>query len=258
MKLFPVLAVFLIPIVMQVQDLPENLLNKKEDEEILFSFNKIDSISESYDTNFSANSAKDYNRLKLLEEKEKLIASLLQKYKDFKMISLNIFILLITSVLCLLYYFKTQLLYKKRFEELIIKSNNCAATSNKPHNAYKNKIPEEVIKDVLCQLDIFETEKGFLSHDVSLQELAKSFKTNPRYLSGVVNLEKKKNFSNYINDLRVEFAFKKLAESNLFRKYSIKAIAHDIGFKTDASFSKAFFKKYGIFPSLYIKNLEKE
>ncbi|NVK53168.1 MAG: AraC family transcriptional regulator, partial [Flavobacteriaceae bacterium] len=43
-----------------------------------------------------------------------------------------------------------------------------------------------------------------------------------------------------------------------FRKYSVKAIAHEVGFNTAESFSKAFFKFAGIKPSYFIKELNKK
>jgi AraC-like DNA-binding protein len=46
-----------------------------------------------------------------------------------------------------------------------------------------------------------------------------------------------------------------LKEDQKFRKYTIKAIAIEIGFNTDQAFSKAFHKKTGVFPSSFIKEL---
>ena len=41
------------------------------------------------------------------------------------------------------------------------------------------------------------------------------------------------------------------------RKYTIKAIAAECGYKNAESFSKAFYKINGIYPSYYIKKIEK-
>ena len=67
-----------------------------------------------------------------------------------------------------------------------------------------------IIENILRQLDVFETQNKFLSKDVSLNEIAKKFETNSTYLSKVINLKKDKNFSQYINDLRINFAIKEL------------------------------------------------
>jgi AraC-like DNA-binding protein len=65
-----------------------------------------------------------------------------------------------------------------------------------------------------------------------------------------------KNFSHYINDLRIDFAIEELKENSTFRKYTIKAIANECGFKSAESFSKSFYKTYGIYPSFYLKQLQ--
>ncbi|TSE03808.1 AraC family transcriptional regulator [Aquimarina algiphila] len=49
----------------------------------------------------------------------------------------------------------------------------------------------------------------------------------------------------------------KLKEDRIFRKYTVKAIAQDIGFNNAEAFAKAFYKKTGIYPWYFIKELEK-
>ena len=104
-------------------------------------------------------------------------------------------------------------------------------------------------------MDLFEAENKFLSNEVSLNEMAKNFSTNSTYLSKVINLKKDKNFSQYINDLRIDYSIQLLETNPKFRKYTIKAIASECGFKSAESFSKGFYKKHGIYPSYFLKQL---
>ena len=90
-----------------------------------------------------------------------------------------------------------------------------------------------------------------------MHNLSKSLSTNSNYLSKIINFYKGKNFSSYISDLRIDYCVEKLKTDEIFIKYSIKAIAFDIGFNNTESFSKAFYKKTGIYPSFFIKELEK-
>ncbi|RKN13156.1 AraC family transcriptional regulator, partial [Aquimarina sp. AD1] len=60
------------------------------------------------------------------------------------------------------------------------------------------------------------------------------------------------------NELRIDFVVEKLKSDSKFRKYTIKAIANDIGFNTTDAFSRSFHKKTGIFPSFFLKQLEKK
>ena len=64
------------------------------------------------------------------------------------------------------------------------------------------------------------------------------------------------NFSSYISNLRIEYCLKKLKSDFKFRKYSITAIAFEIGFNNVESFSKAFYKTTNMHPSTFIKELK--
>ena len=103
----------------------------------------------------------------------------------------------------------------------------------------------------------FENKKGFLDAKIKLSNLAKLLETNTNYLSKTINHFKGKNINVYLNDLRVDYAINKIQEDSKFRNYTIKAIAKDVGFKSPETFSKTFYKKTGIYPSYFIKQLEK-
>ena len=49
-----------------------------------------------------------------------------------------------------------------------------------------------------------------------------------------------------------------MQEDKLFRSYTIKAISDEVGFNTTQSFTKAFYKRTGIYPSFFIKSLNKQ
>ena len=115
-----------------------------------------------------------------------------------------------------------------------------------------------MIREILDRLEKFENDKGYLSSRISLNSVARSFGTNAKYLSSVVNLNKGKNFSQYLNALRTRYAFDRLREDRRFRRYTIRAIAGESGFNRAESFSKAFYRNFGIYPSYYIRKLEKE
>lgn len=117
-------------------------------------------------------------------------------------------------------------------------------------------VPEDIIVDILNNLKIFEKEKGYLDRDLSLPGLAKSIGTNHSYLSRVVNHIKEKSFKQYINDLRIEYAYIDLQTNPIKRRYTIKAIAFDNGFRSAESFSKKFLAKYGMYPSEFLKKIQ--
>jgi len=215
----------------------------------------VDSIFKKNYKFFEPDIIRNFETPKLLKEKEDLIKGLkLKNEKATYELWLGIGVLFL-CLLLLSYYFKRQLLFKRKFEKLM----NQKESENEDHtkiNTHAIEMSSNIIEDILTSLERFEKNKHFLSQKISLNDLAGQFKTNPKYLSQVINLQKEKNFSQYINDLRVDYALKELKENKRFRKFTIKAIAADCGFKSSESFSKGFSKRHGIYPSYYIKRLE--
>ncbi|MCF6307148.1 MAG: helix-turn-helix domain-containing protein [Flavobacteriaceae bacterium] len=199
--------------------------------------------------------SQDYHIPKLLEEKDLLITELNQKNNKATTITWFILLFLGISIAFIFYYFKRQRLFRRRFEELETQLEH-PKKDEETINTIETGIPENIINDILLKLDTFENESSFLSLNLSLNSMSKSFNTNSTYLSKVINLKKNKNFSQYINDLRIDFTIREFKNNFKFRKYTIKAIANESGFKNAESFSKAFYKKFGIYPSFYLKQLE--
>ena len=142
--------------------------------------------------------------------------------------------------------------------QLVAAKNNLGLTKEK---TLKNKpsatnISDEVRDHVLAKLQQFEESHGYLKSKINAKDLAKSLGSNSSYLSIVVNTYKQKSFSQYINDLRIDYVVERLQTDTKFRKYTIKAIAQEIGFNTAEAFAKTFYKNTGIYPSYFIKRLE--
>ncbi|PHS63451.1 MAG: hypothetical protein COB12_09130 [Flavobacterium sp.] len=234
----------------------QNNGDKENQLKYLYKLIQVRKIIEAKSIYIKEKTEQDYHIPKLLEEKEALIEELNIKNSNTKVItwvSLSFFAI---SILVTLYYFKRQQLFKKRFEAL---ENQLEIKSNKENKILSEEdlgLPITIIEEILSKLIVFENKNKFLSQNISLNELSKNFKTNSTYLSKVINLKKDKNFSQYINDLRVDYSVIKIKEDSKFRRYTIKAIANESGFKNAESFSKAFYKKFGLYPSYYLKQLE--
>ncbi|MGD1947848.1 MAG: helix-turn-helix domain-containing protein [Croceivirga sp.] len=93
-------------------------------------------------------------------------------------------------------------------------------------------------------------EKYFMQSDLSLAKLSKLLGTSTQQLSKVVNEHAKRNFNDYINAYRVQAAKELLAQRENDR-YTISAIAFDVGFNSLSSFNSAFKKFEGITPSAF-------
>ncbi|NNF30036.1 MAG: AraC family transcriptional regulator [Flavobacteriaceae bacterium] len=203
---------------------------------------------------FEPNMIRNFETPQLLLEKETLISSLKYRNRKSKILNWGFIFLLLISLLLLVYYIQRQQLYKRRFDKLMQQNETSNYNSS---NQYAYELSPEVINNILLKMEGFERSKTFLNHEITLQSLAKLFETNANYLSRVINAKIGKNFSQYINDLRIDYAMTGIRSDKKLRKYTIKAIAEECGYKNAESFSKAFYKRNGIYPSYYIKKLNK-
>lgn len=229
--------------------------NTKKQLEYLYKLNDISTVIAQRKDKIKAETNDGYFIPKLVEDKEDEISNLKNINKDWSKKVWWVIGLLVVSIIVLLYYRERQQTYKRRFERL--RSVQEIPLAKLKQENQKTDISSEIIDAVLKQLLSFEEKQHFRNKELTLNKVAKSFDTNSTYLSKIINLKKDKNFSQYINELRVEFAINEINNNPKFRKYTIKAIAEESGFKSGESFSKAFYKKFKIYPSYYLKQLDK-
>ncbi|PTX58828.1 AraC-like DNA-binding protein [Kordia periserrulae] len=221
--------------------------------------NEIDSILNNNHIYISDYLKNEYDIPKIVSEKEELINSL-KKTNASK--TTYIYITVIIICLLIIFFYRRQKKFKRRFEELVqnTKDKHTLEVNTKINKEPKKKIKLDVPKDlantILIGLNNFEENKGFLDANMKLSNLAELLGTNTNYLSKTINYYKGKNINLYLNDLRVDYAIHKIQEDSKFRNYTIRAIAKDVGFKSSETFSKTFYKKTGIYPSYFIKQLE--
>ncbi len=118
-------------------------------------------------------------------------------------------------------------------------------------------LDEEKEIQLLQKLKELEEKKVFLNQDFTLQFVAKKIKTNTTYLSYVVNKNFEKTFSEYVNELKINYVVNKMITNSLYRKYSTQAIAESVGYKNATSFARSFNKKTGLSPVQFAQKLEK-
>ncbi len=221
----------------------------------------VDSILKSDYKYLIKNVVQKYDTPRLLSEKQEIIDSLENENKSSTLISL---VMIILSVVFFAFWISNYLKrrnYKQKFLELYDSTSN--GIENKAISPDQNEIIDigvsnETIEDILEKLNTFEQNLDFLKSNITTGTLSKKFNTNSKYLSKVVNRYKHKSFSTYINDLRIDYSVERLKKDEKFQRYTMAAIAREIGFNTSQAFSKSFFKKNGIHPSYFIKQLEKQ
>ncbi|MEP3206279.1 MAG: helix-turn-helix domain-containing protein, partial [Gilvibacter sp.] len=216
----------------------------------------LDSIYNKIYASINSRIIREYDTPRLIAQKEALIAQLEEEKSFLSKKSAWILAFLILSLGSIPFFVVRQRKLKKRFDTLIKSMDSEVKKIPKP--VTKSSLSSEVIDEIMEKLQRFEDQQKYLSGSVSLQGVAKSFNTNSSYLSKVVNLHKDKNFSQYLNDLRIDYAINELTNNAKFRRYTIKAIAQDVGFGNSQSFSKAFHSKTGLQPSYFVRKLNKQ
>ncbi len=235
--------------------------SKKDEHSELIYVKRLLSLDSILDENYkylSNKIYKEYDTPRLIQKKNTIISSLKKKEDTSTKYIIILLLILCVVLVVLAFNLKKRLLYKKRFEALIGKNQK----NEEIHHASIKKIEtisiaDDVINKILEDLKDFERNKVFLRRDITSSMLAKKLNTNTTYLSKTINASKQKSFVQYLNDLRIEYSIKKIEHDLKFRKYTIKAISREVGFNSSEAFSNAFKKKTGIYPSYFIKNLDK-
>ncbi|MDY8135597.1 helix-turn-helix domain-containing protein [Aquimarina sp. 2201CG5-10] len=120
---------------------------------------------------------------------------------------------------------------------------------------FENNKSKEELEEILKNIETYLVEnKLYLNPEMNLKTFSKKINLPERTISRAINRIKKKNFTNYINTYRIE-EFKHLLTDKEYKKYSISAIADEVGFNSRASFYKNFKDIVGVSPSDYVKSL---
>jgi len=206
----------------------------------------------------SLNFLHNYDLNKIKEESNKVIAS-----KNYFKISLfGILILFAVVVYSFYYYYKNQKEKHYRFLKIIqnLKESKTSEISNlqieKVEAQPKQIIDEELIEKIAIGLKKLEQKETFLDPNFKLAFVAKKLNTNTAYLSQYFNQVIQKTFSEYSQELRIHYVLKKLKDAPYFRKYTLQAIAEEVGYKDANTLVRVFKKQTGLSPNYYIEKLE--
>ncbi|WP_046757981.1 tetratricopeptide repeat protein [Kordia jejudonensis] len=196
----------------------------------------------------------------LYKSQNKELADILKQKEKFQQKLLYIIFALLVAVLgCFFYYKKKAKRDKMKFEALIKlqKESEVQEKSTPKTNTNKIIINDAKVHEIIKRLKKLEEQEYYLEVSCSLSKMAKKAKTNGTYLTKILKEHEGKAFYEYINTLRINYTIKRLQADKQFRKYAIKHIAKEVGYKSPESFTKHFKKTTGINPSYYIKEIEK-
>lgn len=206
----------------------------------------------------SLNFLHNYDLNKIKEESNKVIVS-----KNYFKISLfGILIILVAVVFIFYYYYKDQKEKNYRFLKTIhnLKESKTPEISilqiDKTEPQPKQMLDEELIEKIAIGLKKLELKETYLDPNFKLAFVAKKLNTNTAYLSQYFNQVMQKTFSEYTQELRIHYVLQKLKDSSYFRKYTLQAIAEEVGYKDANTLVRVFKKQTGLSLNYYIEKLE--
>ena len=236
---------------------------KKDLEKALYWHNRYLKLHKTYqhDKDKTVNSIYEKEAQKLEEEIASLKNSQIVDERTKSYMRIGFIVLFLVLLVFVFRYFKKQKSNNVVFNDLMkqidhLESYKQRLVSNKEINTGVI-IDDNKINEVLKGLKKLEDQEFFLKPECNLTSMAKKVKTNVTYLSKIINSHKEKNVNDYINDLRIDYALRRLKNDKKLRSFSIKSIAREVGYKSDYSFAKHFKAKTGLYPSYYIKTIEK-
>ncbi|ACU07495.1 TPR repeat-containing protein [Flavobacteriaceae bacterium 3519-10] len=235
--------------------------------------NKLMFLDRSYEKNYKylyQRIVKEYDTKKLVAEKNRIEHTL----QNQRIIFVGLLVALVIGFLIFGYRIsKEKQNYKKRFEEIFAQQN--VEVVAQPENSalgvtdydgqqrfdydFYNKIPglnPIFVENILKQLETFESEHKFLDPQVSQKSLSEELGTNSTYFSKIINTYKGKNFTLYINDLRLEYIIEHLKTDVKYINMDVKELASIAGFSSAENFSDNFRRKFDLKPSVFIKMMK--
>lgn len=116
----------------------------------------------------------------------------------------------------------------------------------------------ELLNTLLDKLSRWEDANKFLERNMTVNKMAASFQTNPKYIAEIIRHYRNKRFTQYVNDLRIDYVVELLKAENKFRKYTNEALAGEGGFGSTQIFTRAFKQRIKISPTTFISELESQ
>ncbi|MDO6489856.1 AraC family transcriptional regulator [Cellulophaga sp. 3_MG-2023] len=122
-------------------------------------------------------------------------------------------------------------------------------------NLEKEAQPEEIIEKALWLKEQMKTNLFYLNSELTLKSLADNLNIHPNVLSKIINNGLGKNFSDFVNEYRVNAFIDKLNSGN-YDNITLLGISFECGFNSKTTFNRVFKNIKGITPLDYKKSIK--
>ena len=180
-----------------------------------------------------------------------------EKEKKQQQVLLAVFICALLFVALFIY-----ILYSRRLQQrnlaLYQQVQELSRKEKAVETCFLSKPEETLSKEMLLFRQLSErmkAEKLFTDTDINRKKLADLLGTNETYLANAIRQGRAETFSDYISNLRLQYAVDLMEEHP---EMTFDSIAVDSGYGSYSQFFRLFSRKYGITPSEYRKMLVKK
>ena len=144
---------------------------------------------------------------------------------------------------------------KSRLLTAIVQQNHEALKREESTEQRAQGLSDEKKRDLLTRLEILMKDpQVYCEHLLTKDRVAEQLETNRTYLSQVINEAYGKSFTQYINDLRINEAIRRLDDPTNQR--ALRLICQDLGFNSQTTFNTQFQSRTGMTPAQYRKKVQ--
>lgn len=141
--------------------------------------------------------------------------------------------------------------YKRKLKSFTLMTKYNITLKKNKDAAYRNLVNPELMDRLESQiLDIIVKQKKYLDKDYSAKQLAADLDTNSRYISAVINVRFKMNYTSFVNKQRIKDAMALLASKDN-KNLNMEEISDMVGFANRQSFYASFYRINQITPREY-------
>jgi len=136
-------------------------------------------------------------------------------------------------------------------EEIITEEIN-AEEENEIDEKYVQLFSTEYLTEIQMKVDSWISDELYLEADCSFVKMAMQIQIPQHHLNYFFNTILDKKFTDWRNNLRIEFS-KILLEKDILKDITIEALALKSGFASQTTFNRAFKTYLGVTPSQFIR-----
>lgn len=129
--------------------------------------------------------------------------------------------------------------------------------ANRENSIDKEKPSEEIFKKASWLKEQMVTNRFYLNSELTLKSLAENLNMHPNILSKVINDGLDKNFSDFVNEYRVNAIIEKLHSGN-YDHITLLGLSFECGFNSKTTFNRVFKNIKGITPLHYKKSIKND